>query len=53
MCDFLDDFGWEDFAMAGSLAEEMTEAEREQIRAEQETFELDTDDLGFDKENDY
>ena len=40
-CDFLDDFGWEDVAMAGSLAEEMTEEEKEQFNAELEMVEPD------------
>ncbi len=52
--DFFEDdgFGWEEMAMAGSLAEEMTEEEIERIRAEQDTLNLDNDDLGLEKEED-
>jgi hypothetical protein len=35
------DFDWQDIALAGALAEEMTEAERERIRLEQEDETLD------------
>ena len=31
------DFDWEDIALSGALAEEMTEAEKERIRLENET----------------
>jgi hypothetical protein len=31
-----DDLGWQDMAIAGALAEEMTEAERERMRLERE-----------------
>ena len=34
--DFFDDWGWEDIAMAGFLAEEMAEAELERILIEKE-----------------
>ena len=34
--DFFDDFGWEDMALAGSLAEEMSEEQRELMKLEQE-----------------
>ena len=34
--DFFDDFGWEDMGMAGALAEEMAEEERERLRLERE-----------------
>ena len=47
MCDngdFWDDWGWEDIAMAGFLAEEMTEAELERILIEKELEEDDKDD---------
>lgn len=44
----LDDFGWEEMAVAGSLAEEMAEEERERRRIERELCreedELDKDD---------
>ena len=37
MCDdFFDDFGWEDLALAGSLAEAMAEEERERLKLERE-----------------
>ncbi len=39
MC--FDDFGWEDLALSGSLAEEMTEEEKERFRAELEMDEPD------------
>jgi hypothetical protein len=42
MChDFFDDFGWEDMALAGSLAEEMTEEQKERMRLEREMQEQD------------
>ena len=47
MCDdgdFFDDWGWEDIAMAGFLAEEMAEAELERILAEKELENEDSDD---------
>jgi len=31
------DFEWEDIALSGALAEEMTEAEKERMRIEMET----------------
>ena len=40
MCDdFFDDFDWMDLALAGSMAEEMSEEERERIRLEREVEE--------------
>jgi len=47
MCDdgdFLDDWGWEDIAMAGFLAEEMAQAELERIRIEKELEDDEQDD---------
>ncbi|RJR53578.1 MAG: hypothetical protein C4576_01440 [Desulfobacteraceae bacterium] len=34
--DFFDDFGWEDMALVGSLAEELSEDEKERRRLEKE-----------------
>ena len=34
--DFFDDFGWEDLALAGSLAETMADEEKERLRVERE-----------------
>lgn len=44
--DFDDDFelDWHTLALAGSLAEEMTEEAKERIRAELELYGLDQDD---------
>ena len=36
MCDFFDDFGWEEMGMLGALAEEMSEEEKEKRRLEKE-----------------
>ena len=47
MCDngdFFDDWGWEDIAMAGFLAEEMAEAELERILIEKEQEDDENDD---------
>ena len=47
MCDdgtFWDDWGWEDIAMAGFLAEEMTQVELERILIEKELEEDEQDD---------
>jgi hypothetical protein len=47
MCDngdFFDDWGWEDIAMAGFLAEEIAEAELERILIEKEMEDDETDD---------
>jgi hypothetical protein len=34
--DFFGDFGWEDIGLAGAMAEEMTDEERERMRLELE-----------------
>ena len=47
-----DDFDWQDMALAGALAEEMTEAERERIRLERETEPQDPLDKNDDPPND-
>ena len=47
MCDdgdFFDDWGWEEMAMAGFLAEEMAQAELERILIEKEQEEDAKDD---------
>ena len=47
MCDFedfFDDFGWEEMGMAGALAEEMFEEEKERKRLEQENDSIHSDD---------
>ena len=49
MCfdDFFDDFGWEELGMAGALAEEMSEEEKERKRLEQENDFIHSDDDTF------
>jgi hypothetical protein len=49
MCDF-DDFGWEDMGIAGALAEEMAEEEKERRRLERE-MEPDSWDSCCDKDD--
>jgi len=47
MCDdgsFFDDWGWEEMAMAGFLAEEMAQAELERILIEKEQEDDEKDD---------
>jgi hypothetical protein len=48
MTDFFDDFGWEDMAFWGGMADEFAEEEREQRRMEQEQFGYPDDE--FDKD---
>lgn len=52
MCDDLFDITWEEMAMAGSLAEEMREEERERRLLEQE-FEDEDDDCLCDEYDPY
>lgn len=49
MCDFDDfDFGWEDMAIAGSLAEEMTNEKQRQSDYDQEMFDLDRENEEYE-----
>ena len=47
-----DDIDWQDLALAGALAEEMTDTERERIRLEQETEIQDPPDENDDSHDD-
>ena len=50
MTDFFDDFGWEDMAFWGGMADEFAEEERERLRMEREQYGYPEDE--FDDERD-
>jgi hypothetical protein len=51
MSDFFDDFGWEEMAFWGSLADEMAEEERERRRLEREMSPDPEDDAPDDEDD--